>query len=41
MTADLLHRLTHDPGWPLLTAALLGVLGLALTTLAYTARSHQ
>jgi hypothetical protein len=38
---DLLHRLTNDPGWPLLATALLGTVGLALTTLAYTARSTQ
>ncbi len=41
MIADLLHRLTTDPGWTLITAALLFTLGLALTTLAYTSRSHQ
>lgn len=41
MIADLLHRLTTDPGWLLLAAALLFTLGAALTTLALTARSHQ
>lgn len=41
MTADLLHRIAHDPGWHVLYAALVFELGLALTVISLTTRSTR
>lgn len=41
MTADLVHRLAHDPGWHLLAAYTLFTLGAALTVISLTARSPR
>jgi hypothetical protein len=41
VTTDLLHRLTHDPGWHLIAAALVFELGLALTVISLTTRSTR